>query len=244
MMPVLVIGDTHIPYTVRYSDRAGRKRIVVTPEGVEVVAPAGAPHQGADGIIAYVERKRRWIFTSVLEINEKHRKLLTQQYASGAKLQYRGRWLMIDLQPAAVDEVQIECRSKLHVAVPSDLEGVDRLAAVRLGFDHWLRERALRDLLRFGRRHERNLGVSADGYRLSESRRSWGTCGKDRVIRIHWRLIQAPAAAMEYVVAHEVAHLVHRHHSPELWRLVSQTLPSWQEQRLMLEQWETDHRAV
>ncbi len=243
-MPVLTIGNTSIPYNVRYSEKAKRRRIVVTPNGVTVVAPARAQLDGAGGITAYVERKRRWIFTSVLEISEKHHKLLTQHYASGAKLQYRGRWLMIDVQSAEVEKVSISCRSKLDVLVPEGLEGVDRLAAVRLAFDLWLRERALRDLLRLGRRHERSLGVKANSYRLSQARRSWGTCGKDRVIRVHWRLIQAPAAAMEYVVAHEVAHLVHRNHWAEFWRLLAQTMPSWEERKSMLELWESDHRAV
>ena len=79
---------------------------------------------------------------------------------------------------------------------------------------------------------------------MSESRRSWGTCGKDRIVRVHWGLIQAPAAAMEYVVAHEVVHLIHRNHSPEFWQMVGQTLPDWAERKVMLERWEEEHRVV
>jgi predicted metal-dependent hydrolase len=45
------------------------------------------------------------------------------------------------------------------------------------------------------------------GVQLGKQKKTWGTCGKDRIIRIHWQLIQAPAAAMEYVVAHEVCHI-------------------------------------
>ena len=92
-MPVLQVGATDIPYEVRFSSKASRKRIVVTPEGVEVVAPSGTAWDGSRGILAYLEGKRRWVFDSVREVEEKHRKLLTQTYASGAKLQYRGRWL-------------------------------------------------------------------------------------------------------------------------------------------------------
>jgi len=49
---------------------------------------------------------------------------------------------------------------------------------------------------------------------------------------------------MEYVVAHEVAHLVHRHHGPEFWRLLSQAMPDWGDRKVMLERWEGEHRAV
>jgi hypothetical protein len=243
-MPTLHVGDTAIPYEVRTSTRAIRKRIVVTPDGIVVVAPADCPMEGPDGVEAFVQAKRRWLFDATREITEKHRKLLTQHYASGAKIQYRGRWLMLDVRPDDVDAVEIACRSKFHVRVPRVLEGVGRLSAVRVAFDSWLKDRAGADLQRFLRRHEAGLGVRSAGARLAEQKHSWGTCGKDRVVRIDWRLIQAPAAAMEYVVAHEVAHLIHRTHSPEFWATLGQTMPDWAERKLMLERWEGEHRAV
>ena len=243
-MPILTIGNTDIPYEVRYSAQAARKRIVVTPGGVEVVAPLGTPQDGKDGLLAFLGRKRRWVFDAVQEIEEKHRKLLTQRYASGAKLQYRGRWLMLDVQPGPVARVEIACRSKFHVSVPRGLPEGERLDAIRKAFDGWLHDRALRDLRRFGLRHESTLRVNATAYRLAQARSRWGSCGKDQIIRIHWRLIQAPAAAMEYVVAHEVTHLLHRNHGPEFWETLGRTLPDWPERKLMLEEWEGDHRAV
>ena len=244
MNEVLTVGNTDIPYAVRFSSRATRKRIVVTPEGVQVVVPAGTSMEGADGVLAYLDGKRRWVFDSVREVDAKHRKLLTQHYASGAKLQYRGRWLMLDLRAAPVEGVEIACRSKFEVRVPAGLEGLKRLEAVRVALDGWLRERAMRDLRRFARKHERVLGIEAKSVRLGEQKRAWGTCGKDGVIRVHWRLIQAPAAAMEYVVAHEVVHLLHRNHSPEFWATLATTLPDWAERKAMLERWESEHRAV
>ncbi len=244
MSPSLTIGATEIPYEVRYSARATRKRIVVTPEGVEVVAPEGTPSEGADGLLAFLHGKRRWLFDAVREVEEKHRKLLTQRYASGAKLQYRGRWLMLSVEPGAVEAVEITCRSKFHVLVPEDLEGVERLEAIRGAFDGWLRNRALKDLRRFARRHEGCLGIQATGYRLSDAKSRWGSCGKDGVIRVHWRLVQAPLAAFEYVVAHEIVHLIERNHSPEFWATLARTLPDWQERKALLERWEGEHRAV
>lgn len=241
MTHALVIGDTTIAYDIRRSDKAHRQRIIVTPERVEVVVPAGTPPERTQ---AFLMTKRRWVFDSVMEVEEKHRRILAQRYASGAKLQYRGRWLMLDVQSADVPAVQIRCRSKFHVAVPHELSGKRRLDCIRAAFDGWLKARAERDMLRFGRRHEEGLDVQAAGFRLAEAKHRWGTCGRDDLVRIHWRLIQAPAAAMEYVVAHEVAHLLHRHHGPEFWRTLARTLPDWEERKELLERWEHDHRAV
>lgn len=244
MSDVLTIGETEIPYEVRHSPRARRKRIEVGPEGVEVVAPEGTPREGPDGVHRYVETKRRWIFDAVRQVAGRHEKLLEQQYASGAKLQYRGRWLMLDVRPAPVEEVVIHCRSKFHVRVPETLEGVQRLEAIRRAFDAWLRERAKRDLHRMGRRHQQRLGVEAQALRLSDSKHRWGTCGKDRIVRVHWRLVQAPKVAMEYVVAHELVHLLHRNHSPDFWQTLGKTMPEWREAKGLLEAWEEGHRAL
>lgn len=237
----LVVGSTVIPYEVRESAQARVMKIVATPSGVEVVVPTGT---SADAVEAYVARKRRWVFDAVRELAARHEALLDQQYGSGAKLQYRGRWLMLDVQPGDVAEVEIACRSKLHVTVPAHLVSVPRLEAVRAAFDLWLRSRARDDLDRFGRKHAQTLGVTPGGFRVSEARSRWGSCGRDGVIRAHWQLVQAPAAAFEYVVAHEVAHLVHRNHSEEFWRTLARTLPTWVERKAMLERWEGERRAV
>lgn len=240
----LTIGATHIPYQVRESSRATQKKIVVTPAGVEVVVPAGTPLHGPEGVAPYMHQKRRWVFNAVREINEKHQALLTQQYASGAKLQYRGRWLMLDVQPGDVPEVVISCRSKFHVVVPAGYTAAEQLDAVRAAFDAYLRARALDEIQRIGRHHEATLGVSAAGYRVSDMKERWGICGRDRVLRIHWRLIQAPTPALEYVVAHEVTHLLHRNHSPAFWATLGRSLPDWAERKSMLERWEGERRAV
>jgi hypothetical protein len=51
-MPVLTVGDTDIPYEVRFSSKAARKRIVVTPAGVLVVVPAETPWDGSNGLLS------------------------------------------------------------------------------------------------------------------------------------------------------------------------------------------------
>lgn len=240
----LTIGRTQIPYEVLFSPRARLKRIVVTPERVQVVAPRGTPLEGKDGVFPFVHTKRRWMFDAVREIGARHRKLLAQKYASGAKLQYRGRWLMLDVQDAEVECVEVAYRSKFHVRVPLGLGGSARTQAVQQGIEAWLQSRARDDVNSMGRRHARNLGVDPKKLGTFESKHVWGSCWKDGQVRVHWRLIQAPKVALEYVVAHELTHLLHRNHSREFWRALGTTMPNWEEGKAMLERWEGEHRAV
>ena len=110
--------------------------------------------------------------------------------------------------------------------IPRKLKPVEGVAATHVAFNDWLHERALRHIGRFGRRHEAGLGVEAKAFRLSDAKSRWGSCGRDGIVRVHRRLAQGPAAAMEYVAAHEIAHLVHRNHGRAFWATAARTIPT------------------
>lgn len=62
---------------------------------------------------------------------------------------------------------------------------------------------------------------------IRDTRSRWGSCSSQGAISLNWRLALAPRPASTYVVAHEVAHLVHLNHSPDFWALVANLLPDW-----------------
>lgn len=239
-MPELRVGHTAIPWSLRFSDKARRKRIEVTPKGVEVVAPIGTPLDGTDGVKAYVHRKRRWVFDAVRELDGRQRLDLQQHYANGASILYRGRRLRLVVEPAHVDEVSVTYRSRFHVQVPEGMRTDARREAVQGALLAWMKEHAFRDARTWTTRYARALGVEPKGVRLSEQKHMWGSCGKDGLIRVHWRLVQAPAAAMEYVVAHEVCHLVERNHTERFWQTLGGVMGDWRERKALLERWERE----
>ncbi len=72
---------------------------------------------------------------------------------------------------------------------------------------------------------------------VKEQRKRWGSCSTGEVLRFNWRLILAPPAVLDYVVAHELAHLRVRNHSLEFWQEVERLLPAWRAPR----KWLADH---
>lgn len=78
------------------------------------------------------------------------------------------------------------------------------------------------------------LGRAVPPVRLSSARTRWGSCSASSGIRLHWRLIHLPGELIDYVVAHEVAHLVEMNHSPRFWAVVAQLYPGWQSARARL----------
>jgi hypothetical protein len=75
---------------------------------------------------------------------------------------------------------------------------------------------------------------SPSGVALSRARTRWGSCNRDGMIRLNWRLVQAPHAVQDYVIAHELAHLRHMNHSAAFWAETARLYPDWQSARAWL----------
>lgn len=80
-------------------------------------------------------------------------------------------------------------------------------------------------------RHAGALGRSYRSIALRDTRSRWGSCGHNGALMFSWRLVMAPPSVLDYVAAHEVAHLVHMNHAPEFWSLVTDLCPEWKRER-------------
>lgn len=100
----------------------------------------------------------------------------------------------------------------------------------------WLREEALRDLDDRVAFHAKRLGLMPRKLSLRDQASRWGSCSSRGVLSFSWRLILAPSNVLDYVAAHEVAHLAEMNHGPRFWALVRQTCPDMDPARQWLRQ--------
>ena len=109
-------------------------------------------------------------------------------------------------------------------AVPSlNVSGRAEHAARRL--KDWLAQQARADLDDCVSRHASTLGVRARRIGLRDQTSRWGSCSSNGLLSFSWRLILAPPLILDYVAAHEVAHLVEMNHGARFWKLVAQCVP-------------------
>jgi predicted metal-dependent hydrolase len=92
----------------------------------------------------------------------------------------------------------------------------------------WLREEARRACVAGVDRHAACLGRPVGRIRLADPRARWGSCTATGDLMFSWRLVMAPAAVLDYVVAHEVAHLAELNHSPRFWAVVRGLRPDFE----------------
>jgi predicted metal-dependent hydrolase len=98
----------------------------------------------------------------------------------------------------------------------------------------WLREEARRECAGAVDRHAARLGLEPGRISLRDPRSRWGSCTSNGDLMFSWRLIMAPSAVLDYVVAHEVAHLAELNHSPRFWAVVRRLCPDFQPARAWL----------
>jgi predicted metal-dependent hydrolase len=213
-----------IDYRIRRSDRARHARIVVSHEGdVEVVVPR---RMALRRVGPFVEEKRPWIERTLRRF-EAARERAGVRLEDGGHVPYLGRLLelWVRVEPGRVRPlVRLRADDVLEVAV-----GAPGQAALREALERWYRRRARVEVAARLDAAVRRAGTSYDRLSIRGQRTRWASCSTDGAMSFNWRLLLAPAAVLDYVIEHEVAHLEVMDHSPRFWRLLERRVPDWRE---------------
>jgi predicted metal-dependent hydrolase len=95
----------------------------------------------------------------------------------------------------------------------------------------WLQREALRVFAERAAHFAERLGVRVTRLSLSSAASRWGSANANGAVRLHWRLIEHPLETIDYVVAHELAHLREMNHSARFWKIVESVVPDYREVR-------------
>ena len=207
----LALGDAAVPFELRRSRRRRTLGLTVTPQQVRIHAPSWTPRAEIDH---YVQQQQEWLRRAWVRMQQR---VPAVPEAERGQLSYLGRNLTLKVHASLFPGVRRIGRI-LRVYAPPDM---DAEALVRA----WQRTQAARLLAwRLGR-IARRLGRAPTRFALSNAQTQWGSCTRSGHIRLNWRLVQAPLTLIDYVAAHELAHLVHLDHSPAFWAQVAVLCP-------------------
>jgi hypothetical protein len=111
----------------------------------------------------------------------------------------------------------------------------DARGAAERHFSGWYRRQGLSWLeVRVSRLAPR-IGATPSKVVVRNLSNRWGSCGRNRTVAFHWKLLQLPVGLIDYVVIHEIAHLIENHHGPGFWGCVERALPDWRERKEQLD---------
>lgn len=191
---------------------ANRKKLTITVERnntVVVLAPESATDEAIDRV---VQSKRQWLFEK-LQNAPKYQVFPHapgKEVVNGESALYLGREYRITLTSEPLTEVIFD-RGFL-------MPRGDRLQ-IRQMLRDWYWKQAQAIILPRVHRYADELGVQVAAV-MVDNRLRWGSCTSKNTIRLNWRLVKAPMPVIDYVIVHELAHVLESNHTPDFWGIV------------------------
>ena len=248
-------GDQAIGFSLL---RSRRRSIgfVIQDEGLRVTAPNWVTLGQID---AAVIEKMPWILAKLQDWQARKERLAMShtRWQSGGELPYMGCKIILRSGTPDTHVTHIthdahgahgpaffegdpnapEHGQRLWLALPNDAD----MHRIRDMTQAWLQTRAK---ILFGQRIKHFLdktGLTISRWRLSSAATRWGSCTSDGNIMLNWRLIHFSPMVIDYVIAHELAHLREMNHSQDFWSEVQQLYPDYQQAKKMLQKHTPDH---
>ncbi|EEW24501.1 M48 family metallopeptidase [Rhodobacter ferrooxidans] len=204
-------GSPAVEITLRRSARARRFSLRVSRLDGRVTLSLPLRAREADAL-AFVNEQAGWIRQTLAEMA-----VAPGQVAGfGSSLPYLGQALV--LTPGSGRAVRVDGAELL---VPGQAEQVGARVAA------FLKVQARDRLAEASDRHAASLGLRYSSLTLRDTRSRWGSCTAAGGLMYSWRLIMAPPQVLDYVAAHEVAHLAEMNHSPAFWEVVTRLHPGY-----------------
>jgi predicted metal-dependent hydrolase len=218
-----------IHYQVRYSPHRRTIQIKIEKPGkVIVTAPASISDKE---LMEAVWKKSRWVTSKLTQMQSAQMQFLSQNLASGESVFYLGQNYQLDLQVSrsrSNPEITVGLE-QFHVVCQSD--SPDYLRALIIT---WYRERAADKIEERIRFYAPKLGVMPKAVRIKDHKQRWGSCTSSGNLYFNWRCILAPETIVDYIVVHELCHLLVLNHSPGFWSLVGKIMPDYASRRKWL----------
>ena len=221
----IVYGDEVLDFEVLESPSCTEKILIKVYADCRVVVstPLNTDDQT---IIEAVKQRSRWIYKQLREFREQSRFITPRKYKSGESHFYLGKQYQLkvihdDTKPKGVKLL----RGRLEInTLDADIE------SIKSHLNEWYRSRAkvIFDV-RFQRILEQALWVEdKPSIRLMTMRTQWGNCSPSGLLTLNPHLVKAPTICIDYVILHELCHLVEHNHSERFYQLLTQVMPDWE----------------
>ena len=198
--------------------RTRRKTIAIYIQECRVVvrAPLRAPARDID---SFVESKQKWIGKHLALQNERKANRDAFKLDYGSIVLYLGREYRIDSDNK---------ENTLYMPPEQSREQI-REKLVRI-YKEYAQDHITKRVAHFSP----IIGVYPKNIRIGSAKRSWASCTSSGRLTFSWRLMMAPPDAIDYVVVHELAHIMQPNHSQKFWKIIERILPDWKERRKKL----------
>ena len=209
---------------IKISDTRKSVYLSVEEDLVEVLVPQSISY---DRIKDVIKKKSLWIKTKLKE-NASKPTIRKKEYISGESFLYLGKNYRLKVKEGDISSVKL-IGGNLEVTTQTLQK--NREDEVKKLLENWYRNQAEKRLKEKTKRFSKIIGVHPKSVSIKQFKSRWGSCSAKGELSYNWRIILAPHHIVDYVVVHELCHLLEHNHSQRFWKNVEYFLPDWKERK-------------
>lgn len=213
-----------IAYQWRKSARRRTVTLTIDPERGLVIH---TPRRFAQKRVEQVMReKAQWVLKHITQMETRREASSAFTWQAGSLLPFRGGQLPLAFRPRPAKRTQVALEENQIVVLHHQGAPPEKEADIQKILEKWYRQQAENHLEKAVEAYRFVVGASPAGMRVRAQKRRWGSCSAKGMLNLNWRLVLAPPEILEYVVVHELCHLLELNHSHRFWAHVARTMPS------------------
>lgn len=221
----LKIGGVDFSVEVTYKKMKSIRMRVVDAHSIKISAPKNVARKYLCDVVM---SKSQWIIKMNSEILASK-----ADYANGGQICYRGKMHEVRLiKEKSLKKIYVKNDGGSFLVYGNSFEHEEVVSGIR----DFLKKRAGETVMELYEKHKNSVGQRPVKIKLKDQKTRWGSCSSKGNININYRLVMAPKEVFEYVMVHELCHLVHFNHSKEFWGLVKSILPDYERRKSWLKE--------
>ena len=231
-MAQIKVVDVDINYRIIRSKRKTITLIIDPEEGLLVRAPERITDRQIEQI---VRQKSNWIIKKQEKL-KRIKPVVEREFINGENLPFLGELYEIEvMESGEIKSVTVSLEDGIFlIKVPHDLKGDNRKEEIKRRLVEWYKKEARSKYKERVEHYRKKLGVSYNKIFIRDQKTRWGSCSSKGNLNFNWRLIMAPLSIMDYIVVHELVHLIHPNHGRDFWKLVESVIPDYKEKKQWL----------
>ena len=223
-------GTQTIEYIIHRKPKLKNCYISVDREGVLVKASEST---SISDIEQFIIKKSAWI---VKNLQTYKPKALDTKIETGSRLYYLGKSYYVEIvKEDGNKKIEVEfIHSKFIIHAPLHYSQL----AVHQAIDDFYKERAISKIIPLIKKCSKVMSVTPEHISFRKANKRWGSCSPTNRISFNYHLMKIPTSLIEYVVIHELSHIVHKNHSKEFWGVVGSFMPDYQDKERKIKRFE------
>lgn len=223
-------------FEIRRSNRRKTVAIKIDPEASVVVY--SPQFLKADKIEEIVGKRAQWIIEKQELVKNRGYLYPAKEFVSGEAFPYLGKQYRLKVTRCASEEEKCKLMNgRFMVQINGELNGRRVKRTVRNALIDWYLGRAEQKIPERVAIYARQIGKWPERIEIKNHKRRWGSCSHHGIVRFNWKIIMAPVTILDYVIVHELCHLICPDHSAHFWHKVQTIIPDYTKRRSYLKEY-------